>query len=110
MISLLILKQDLVRRTSDFLGILSWCLVEPVATPALTEVTLPRRPNFQHTLPLSLRANENPYSAEFGREIRKASYPSPHSRSLEKCCRLAFQARSTGRETTSRPFETGSIR
>jgi len=30
MISLLILKQDLVRRTSDFLGILSWCLIEPV--------------------------------------------------------------------------------
>ena len=61
-ISLLILKQNLVRRTSDFLGILSDCLVEPVATPALTEVcvclielaatlpvtevTLPPRSNF----------------------------------------------------------------
>jgi len=50
----------------------------------VTEVTLPRPPNFQHALPLSLRNNENPYAAEFSREIRKASYPSPHSRSLEK--------------------------
>ena len=125
-ISLLIRRQILVHRTSDFLGILSDCLVEPVATPALTEVcvclielaamlpvievTLPRRPNFQHALPLSLRVNENPYSAEFSREIRQASCLSPPSRSLEKCCRLAFQTRSTGCETTSRPFEPGSIR
>jgi len=76
----------------------------------VTEVTLPPRPSFQHALPLSLRNNENPYVAEFSREIRKASYPSPPSRSLEKRCRLAFQARSTGRETPSRLFESGSIR
>ena len=82
-ISLLILKQALVRRTSDFLGILSDCLVEPVATLALTEVTLPPRPNFQHAPPLSLRDNANPYAAEFSREIRQASYLSPPSRSLE---------------------------
>jgi len=105
---------------------MSETLVEPVATPFLTEVcvflielaamlpvtevTLPRRPDFQHALPLSLRDNENPYAAKFSREIRQVSYPSPPSRSLEKCCRLAFQARSTGCETTSRPFEPGSIR
>jgi len=53
------------------------CLIELAAMLPVTEVTLPPRPSFQHALPLSLRNNENPYVAEFSREIRKASYPSP---------------------------------
>ena len=110
MISLLNLRQNLVRRTSDFLGILSDCLVEPVATPFLTEVTLPCAFLLSARVPFVSLDNENPYSAEFSREIRQASYLSPQSRSSEKCYRLASQSRPAGCETASRPFEPSSIR
>jgi len=102
---------QVVSRTSDFVGILSVCLVELAATLVLTEVCFPASFYFHRASSLSPPNNENPYSYKTKRGIRKLSYlPQQCAKLGEKCCQRTSHIRSAGCATISRPFEYSSVR